>query len=476
MSNTTVMAPHGSAAFHGGLWAPNSKYYNQGKFGRLFPTLPAHFPKLDNPADRPDKKFLELGKASGIMDPGAANNLDNSEIPAGFVFFGQFVDHDITFDPTSSLERQNDPEAIQNFRTPALELDSVYGSGPGANPHLYQKNKLKLLIDTVAPDDLPRNSLNTALIGDPRNDENMIISQLHLAFLKFHNAVVDNLPATTPNRFERAQQLVRWHYQWIVLHQFLPLIVGQDLVNEIYLGPCNGIGRQFFDWRHEPFIPVEFAVAAYRFGHTQIPGTLQVNDSDFKVDGNSQIPLFDPDEIGDADPDDLSGGVRAPRRFVQWKYFFDTGDGVQQPSKRLDTVLSGPLFDLPFLPPEETVRSLAQRNLVRGLSFALPAGQTIARAMCIDPLAPSDLADVASLGFDAETPLWFYILREADVQQDGKILGPVGGRIVAEVLVGLLEGDRNSFLRAFPKWQPDLGPAPGQFGLTDLLQIAGVLS
>jgi hypothetical protein len=454
---------HGAATFHRGLNAPQSRYYAQGKFGRLFPSLPAHYPCQE--------ALLELGKVGGTMDPGTDKNGTNEAIPAGFVFLGQFIDHDVTFDTTSHLERQNDPEAISNFRTPLLELDSLYGAGPGADPYLYQgvNGEIHFLIDQVAPNDLPRNSINGALIGDPRNDENLLISQLHLAFLKFHNAIV-----AVEKDFQKAQQLVRWHYQWIILHEYLPLIVGEELVHDIYIGNCYSTGRRFYNWRNEPFIPVEFAVAAYRFGHSQIPARLQVNDL-FQTNGRFDIPLFDPLEIGDSDPDDLSGfGARSPRRFVDWHYLFDTGHNRHQPSNRIDTVLSGPLFSLPFLARLGEISSLPQRNLLRSRAFGLPSGQAIARAMCEEPLAPDELDDVKELGFAEETPLWFYILREADRREQGKRLGPVGGRIVAEVLIGLLEGDRFSFARAHPRWQPTLGSG-GKFTMVDLLKTAGVL-
>lgn len=450
---------HGAESFHRGMNSPRSKYYNRGRFGRLFPTLPSLFSPTDN--------LLALGAPNGVMDPGLHKQQDNPNIAAGFVFLGQFIDHDITFDPTSSLERQNDPEATRNFRTPALELDSVYGAGPEATPHLYARDGMTLLIDAVAPWDLPRNSINGALIGDPRNDENLIISQLHLAFLKFHNSVVKQV-----QDFAEAQRLVRWHYQWIVLHEFLPQLVGQSLVDQIYKNNCYESGRRFYRWRNEPYIPVEFAAAAYRFGHAQVPAKLQVNDI-FKVNGRSHIPLFDRNELGDDDPDDLSGfGKRAARRFVDWNYLFDTGDGAFQPSKRIDTTLSGPLFSLPFFAPDD-ISALAQRNLLRGRSFNLPSGQDVARAMCFEPLAADALADVAELGFDHHTPLWFYILREADIVHAGKQLGPVGGRLVAEVLIGLMEGDRLSFIRSNPSWKPTLGAKEGEFGIVDLLDFAG---
>jgi hypothetical protein len=175
------------------------------------------------------------------------------------------------------------------------------------------------------------------------------------------------------------------------------------------------------------------------------------------------------------DPDDLSGGKRAPRRFVDWPTFFDLGDGKSKPNKKIDTKLSTPLFTLPFIAPNlpGNPSSLAQRNLLRHLTFSLPAGQRVARAMEIDPLEASDLADVQPLGLDRRTPLWFYILREAEVIESGERLGPVGGRIVAEVFVGLLQGDRTSFLRQEPGWEPTLGGG-GDFTMSDLLVFAGV--
>lgn len=455
---------------------PRSKYYDKGKFGRLFPTLPPFMADTDKAREA----LMALGKPEGIMDPGAADNPENTDIAAGFTFLGQFIDHDLTFDPTSSLERQNDPESIDNFRTPVFELDNIYGSGIAASPYLYDSspaNRGKFLIEKLDPgnpdskDDLPRNSQNTALIGDPRNDENTIVSQLHVAFLKFHNAVVDKLkadPSIAPGEvFAEAQRLVRWHYQWIVLHEFLPHTVGKEVVKDILKN-----GRKFYDWRNEPFIPVEFAVAAYRFGHSQVRPGYGVND-------NFGAVIFDASQDrSNPDPNDLSGGKRAPRRFVKWSNFFKIDGSTPQSSKRIDTTLSGPLFKLPFTGPNLPTNpsSLAQRNLLRHLTFSLPSGQTVARAMRLDPLTKDELADVAELGAGLErrTPLWFYILREADKRADGKTLGPVGGRIVAEVFIGLLEGDRMSYLMQEPDWTPTLGSKEGEFGIVDLLKVAGV--
>ena len=479
---------------------PRSTFHNHGKFGRMFPTLPPF--ANDTPAIRETLK--EIGERAGIMDaedqlddpidsilnPGPQNP-DNPELTAGFTFLGQFLDHDLTFDPTSSLERQQDPEAIANFRTPLLELDSVYGSGPNASPHLYDQEvqETKFYVEAI-PDsatktrdgstkfDVPRNGQRTALVADPRNDENLIISQLQLAFLKFHNAVIDHVKAESPDlatrheRFAEAQRLVRWHYQWIINHEFLPKTCGQKIVDDVLQN-----GRRFYRWNNAPFIPVEFSVGAYRFGHSQVRPSYRANFG--ASDGDEFFAFIFKDDAASAasdDPDDLRGGKRAKRRFIDWQTFFDFGDARVRPNKRIDTKLSSVLFDLPGIPGEEP-QSLAQRNLLRSLVLGLPSGQRVARAMRIRPLPRADLADLRPHRLDRSTPLWFYVLREAESLADGKRLGPVGGRIVAELMIGVQEGDRQSYLRQDPDWTPCLpGAAPGAFTMTDLLKFAGVVT
>lgn len=462
------MRRHGTAFQRGIEHVPCSPFARPGVFGRLFPTLPSY--------DFAEDLLVKLGQKGGIMDAGTADPVDNPKIPAGMVFLGQFIDHDITFDPTSSLERQNDPEAIHNFRTPLLELDSVYGSGPEATPYLYQKfngrrpnpaeqnDPAKLLIgsnDERELNDLPRNGQGVALIGDPRNDENLIISQLHLAFLKFHNNVVDYVReqgVPEANVFEEAQRLVRWHYQWIIVHEFLPLIIGQKAVNDILEH-----GRQYYFFKDEPFIPVEFAVAAYRFGHSQIRAQFTINEK------LRDIKLF---------PDLSSGFEPVPAaKTIDWSFFFAVNPHQQpQASKKIDSKLASVLFDLPFVRDERPERrSLAARNLLRSESFALPWGQRIAKALRATPLSDAELG-LTAIGFPAgRAPLWYYILKEAEVQCNGEHLGEVGGRIVGEVLIGLLQGDFKSYLSHDPCWEPVLPAAsPGSFTMADLLRFAGV--
>lgn len=478
---------------------PKSQFHSRGRFGRLFPGLPPAFAADDK---KVREALLELGARGGLMDandprppgqpplptpPPPNVNEDNATISAGFTFFGQFIDHDLTFDPTSSLERQNDPEAIENFRTPSLELDNVYGSGPRASRHLYDVNDpAKFLVEKLGgPDsqaDMPRNSQQTALIGDPRNDENTIVSQIHVAMLKFHNAVVDHLRnnknVPEPQLFDQAQRMVRWHYQWIVLNEFLPKTVGGDVVQKVLKEHAND---RLFQWRNEPFIPVEFSVAAYRFGHSQVRPGYRLNTGFAAGIFNTAL---DP---AAADPNDLRGGKRAERRFVEWDLFFAIpGTNRRQLSKEIDTKLSSPLHDLLIGAPGQlgtgavtatNPQSLAQRNLLRSLTLGLPSGQAMARHLGIKQvLTPDQLNDLRQfkVGFETSTPAWFYMLKEAEVLKNGTQLGPLGGRIVAEVIIGVLQGDRFSFLNANPNWRPELGNDKGEFFIGDLLKFAGV--
>jgi hypothetical protein len=480
---------------------PRSSYYDAGRFGRLFGEL-APFAS-DTPEVR--AALLEIGKAKGIMDAKddlsagpvqliadpdlSKKNRNSTTGKAGDTFLGQFIDHDITFDPTSSLERQVDPENISNFRTPSLGLDNVYGSGPNASPYLYDQHAggITMLVEecgTPGKWDVPRNSQNVALIGDPRNDENLIVSQLQTAMLRFHNAVVayvtDELKLKNPGEvFAEAQRIVRWHYQWIVVHYFLKKTCGDDVVTDVLTH-----GRKHYRWRNEPFIPVEFSVGAYRFGHSQVRPSYRAN---FTGNPGGQPffgMVFSPTPSSPTDPDDMSGGCRAPRRFVDWPTFFDFGDGNVKPNKKIDTTISSALFALPgsvVARPDahSNPRSLAQRNLLRHLTFSLPSGQAVAQAMALPVLPRTNLADLREFGMDDRTPLWFYVLREAEVDQAGDRLGPVGARIVAEVILGLIEGDKTSYLAQDPQWQPFLptiDPAKqhDDFGMIDLLRFAGV--
>lgn len=495
---------------------PASNTATQDDFNKLFPRL-SSFAECKEPYIR---RVVELGKRKGIMDahdprititnPLAANdektpnsdpdlakrNVDNKnpDMTVGFTFLGQFIDHDLTFDP---MPIDCKVTASPNLRSRFFDLDSVYGRGPREERLLYDRASeldpgalIKFFVDFDAPRDLPRTSQERAIIADPRNDENVIISQLHLAFLRFHNEVTDYVAAKYPSKkpadlFKLAQKEVRRHYQWIVVNQFLKTTLDPEVFKKVRdEGPSVYVG----DKRQK--IPREFQVAAYRFGHSQIrPG--------YKINIGFGAPIFDARiDPREADPNDLRGGRRATRRFVEWDTFFDFGtleaapaDAKDNPAvtrpkvkknKRIDPFISSPMFDLPAGPglvdPTDPDVSLAGRNLERHLQHGIPSGQAIASELGYTPLTPDDLEELKDLEFDTSTPLWYYVLKEAFLQQEGQRLGQVGSRIVAEVFFGLLQDTPESYLSE-AGWKPTLprrDGTTGDFTMTDLLTFAGV--
>jgi hypothetical protein len=466
-----------------------------GRFGVMF-----QGPPFAPPTDEVRAALLELGAPGGLLDakdelaagPVAlivdpALSVHNPNSPAhtaGTTFMGQFMDHDLTFDTTSRLGQPTSPVTATNARTPALDLDSVYGDGPRGAPHLYDPgDPVKFRVESGGLfEDLPRYpGHQAAIIADPRNDENLMIAGLHAAFLLFHNAAVDLVRVQTSSvaddrAFAEARRLTSWHYQWMILHEFLPLFVGQAMVDAILTR-----GRRFYRPRKKDdvFIPVEFQIA-YRFGHSMVRPSYRAN-----LAGDGGQPffglLFDPAQEGRADPADLRGGARAPRRFMGWQTFFDFGDGQVKPNKLIDTKLSTPLFNLPLaaIPAGSPPTSLPQRTLLRHLTWQLPSGQALAEAIGAPVLSSADLAELRPIraSFATATPLWYYILKEAELMEGGLHLGPVGGRIVGEVFIGLLQTDPNAYVNVQPDFTPTLPTAtgdPADFRMVDFLTFAGV--
>ncbi len=486
------------------------------EFGRMFPSLSPFAEATDTVRGA----LLEVGKPGGMMDAGdvlaagpkalivdpavngnptstnpCGTNPDNPTMTAGSTFVGQFTDHDITFDQTSQLGVPQNPLISPNTRTPALDLDSVFGGGPGKRPDLYVSNadgsvgpKLKIGTGGVH-EDVPRVATGddsyTALLGDPRNDENMLIAGLHCAHILFYNRVLDDLAtfslrtfpsardADLNNRYVAfliAREITLWHYHWLLVNEHLPQIVGQAMVDDV----LRRGGRFYRPPEGDAFMPIEFGAAAYRFGHSMVRPSYRANFTSGTGDSANPTadPFFalvfdsnEPDFSGPVSHDraDLLGGFPAPRRYVGWQTFFDLGDGQVKNNKKIDTTISSVLFTLPLpaiAPHTQTAPVvLPQRNLLRQLTWGLPSGQRVAAAMGVPALGPGELAEIADVyaPFGRSTPLWYYILAEAKAMTDGLNLGPVGGRIVAETLIGLLRADRTSYLNLNPRFQPFLG-------------------
>jgi hypothetical protein len=459
--------------------------------------------------------------------PGDPQAAQDSPIDAAFTYLGQFIDHDLTArtdrdgvvsgmgrgNPIVPVAPDDVARTLRNGRRPQLDLDSVFGDGPGlagsvkaarTQSHALYDDDFRLITSpvrfdlkrsraTVVDEDGSHDSF-PALVADGRNDENLNVSQLHTAFLHFYNKVYDAQTGLAGARQKhiRARQLVRWAYQYVVVHEYLPTVADPHVVADTlangprFYGAPAGLGGAF--------MPLEFSVAGFRFAHSMIRPfyVLSASSGPIKLSRN-------PDLAEDQDPNAifLLGVSGAPANFeadhqlkaklvIEWGRY--VGSSAQK-ARKIDTKIAHDLFTLPFRPDDPVLSHLARSNLFRGYSLSIPTGQAIADACGVEALTArelldgedTDIADALKAGyFHRRTPLWYYVLREAAVQQGGARLGELGSRLVAETVVGLVKGDPNSYLnnRHDPAVRHngiDVRPGAGGLiqSLRDLLVFAG---
>jgi len=474
--------------------------HRQFRFGRMFQNPPLAPFRPPTP-----QGLIDLGLAmENSPDTGSHPNL-----PAGFTYLSQFIAHDISFDQTQGVpEGALTPEQIVQGRSPSLDLDSIYGMGPELDRQLFQADLIRLRVGattptlfgqakTALPNDLPRDPGNAsnprqAIIGDARNDDNLAVAQTHLAFIRFHNAVADLLAKQGlfgKALYEATRVKVIQHYQWAVLHDFLPRILEAGVLAEVLKD-----GPRYFrlSAEDEPFVPVEFSFAAFRVGHSLIADVYEWNRVFQSPPQGFKAPakLFDLFTFTGFSGN-LQGSPTLPSNWViDWTRFYDfSGLGLPNHPKfnrarKIDTTLTGALKRIPgFLAsvPKE-YRSLAVLDLMRGRAVGLPTGQDVAARLGVTALTPDQVAQgphekvLTDHGFQHETPLWYYLLKEAETLHAGERLGPVGSRIMAETLVGLIRASRVSILRQ-AGWEPELGQRKSnQFGMADLLVLANVVN
>lgn len=416
----------------------------------------------------------------------------DSIIPAVFTYLGQFMDHDITLEATTDrlrglenvvapLSQDEIRQSVENERSPFFDLDSVYETAPRDET---DANILK--IGAVSPvgnrppgketaNDLPRVNA-VAQIGDARNDENTIVAQLHTSFLRFHRAIVQEQGVS----FDEARQIAVQHYQSVILHDFLPSICDEEIVNEILAK-----GNRFFKPEETGvFMPIEFSVAAYRFGHTLVRERYNFN-LNFGIESNPATleQLF----IFSQHSGDIFGLPTLPENWIiQWERFLNE----PQMARAVNTRLVPTLFNLKGPGGGQLTgvfQKLAQRNLLRGFLFGLPTGQALARHILGEQqvLTPDEILANSAEGdernaleagnFHHQTPLWYYILAESSIRQNGEKLGALGSIINAETIIGLLRVSPHSILQE-ENWLPTLPTADGTFRLADLLRFADSLS
>jgi len=442
----------------------------KGYYSRLFkkPAAPI------SPSDEP--KLMELGSSmryeverEGTLTP-----------RVGYTYFGQFIGHDLTHDPTPLAGPYPEPERTPNYRTPSFDLDHVYGGGPDKSPHLYEgeEGAETFKVGATTPNgylrDLPVIH-DTVLIGDQqdtRNLDNLILRQLHVLFLKFHNVAIQQVESNpeiadleelgSGTRFERAQRLVRWHYQWIIRHDLLPRILHTDVWNY----QENRVPRKpQLDESYS--VPIEFSLAAFRFGHSMVRNAYRLNCRQKRVliqelmaMGQRAAPV----------PDDY---------LIEWGTFLDglPTSGPQASTNFIDTSVSAAMHGLSpatirlankMEPPNPS--NLPVRTLIRGARAQLPSGQEVAEALLAkgkiksdDRLTISQLTEdtcdrsgsvLRAIGLQENTPLFYYLLKEAELKAAGLTLGPVGSHIVSEVIQSALEVDPDSYMAVVgPKWK-----------------------
>jgi Animal haem peroxidase len=536
-------------------------------FQRLFPTLPA--------AQFSTEDLMRLASGDGkalsgmTAEPERVENADgtprrnkeghllitatpedeqddeeNFGVPSGYTYLGQFIDHDLTLNPNNAFGADVNTARDPNLRTAWFDLDSLYGRGPADQPYLFAADGRTLLTGRKLTEagvpsgctDLPRVN-GRAVIGDKRNDENVIVSQLHSAFVGFHNQVAKE---RTHLAFRDLAREVAWHYQWIILTDFLPRIVGPQMMQMLLpdfgtndLAGSGRANRSFTKGLRPGEMPLEFAGAAYRFGHSMIRPAYRINT---RLKPTAQEQKENPALAGRrlifaaSQTAGLNGFREYPQEWaIDWSLYFETTDRkltfdrIKDGPKRVqaaykfDTSLVNPLEfsqsrpdghfarngnGLPQ-PQAGKISNLALRNLLRGVQQGMPSGQAVARAMGIDPLSDAELRigkatcedmdanhAITAYGesFKDNTPLWTYVLAEAqalwvsevkamnapDSIRDAhpSLLGPVGGRLVAETIIALMIEDETSLLRAGRGWRPAYHDK-GVFTMRELLKSAG---
>jgi len=481
---------------HSPLAAPTS-------YTRMFPELRGERPR---PVADMEFGLTKLGRE--MYDDASEIGPENEpDLPtAGYTYWGQFIDHDLTFDLTPLDNASDAVEQVRNFRTPFLDLDHLYGSGPGLSPFLYQKgfhDAERLLVgETTAGRcaDLPRNREGIALVADPRQDENLIIAQLHVAFLQLHNLVVtrpQQLAASPyylqqPNTFTAAQRLVKWHYQWLVRHDYLHEILDPEIFNLLGKLEAEKLALGDIEFR----MPAEFTAAAFRFGHSMPRDLYSKGVNDFRKDVRLETLLSLTGPMGLTTAGEPANTRLPDEWVVSWDHFFLIPPRIAavNRARKIDTQIAKALHHL----DPDTVKlfnlsvgagrhlahpELPVRTLLRGFRMRLPSGEQVAERIsahftCPRTLQASEIADNSprgeilrepAYGLEQNTPLWYYVLKEAELLQSGWCLGPVGSVVIADVIISALAADPDSYLHA-SDWHPTLTDDDGR-ALTSMAKV-----
>jgi hypothetical protein len=458
-------------------------------FGRMFGGL-APFTS-PSPSDLGDLAAAMLNRHADPISTNRGTADDNAKLPAEFTYLGQFADHDLTFDPTPQPGAATDPTRITNGRTFRFDLDSVFGAGPGGDPRLYATDHLHLLLQEPNANgvlDYARNPDGSAIINEPRNDENQIVSQVGTAFYRFYNRLIDR-----GYGYAKARRLTTDYWQEIVLRELLPAFVGQAQVDSyLHLRRGRYVVRTP-SFPRNTFAPIEFSLCAYRFGHALVRAAYHINDNPAgpsRAATDNNVPLF---EMSALSTGDLTGGAALPGpttlgaspagHQIEWKYFVPALDKTPTDptinfARRTQPTVSAPLF---FLPPltipgaPNGTNVLLLRDFLRSHYYGVPSGQSIARALHLPVISAASINPTHDGSLDRGTPLLYYVLAEA--QRYHSTLGPVGRAIVAQTFLRVLADDPHSVLHNGFRPDPALiriDRHRKRFTFGDLLVDAGV--
>ena len=416
-----------------------------------------------------------------MLDPVGRGPIQGSKLPAGYTYFGQFVDHDITLDNTTILTAAADLNTLQNAETSYFDLSCVYGV---ANNLLDANGLFTIGKNLNGEDDLPRDANGIAIIGDSRNDENLIVAQLQLAFLKFHNRVMADVKVSNPfftvsQLITEARKIVTYHYQWLVIENFL-----RDLCGPFFSRLFDATGKPLIHPAFQsmyPNIPIEFTGAAYRMGHSMVSDAYYLNTVFDQFPIFSQTLPFPLVSIPD-----LRGFRQLPTgQSITWDSFFPMPfhKGFQV-TENFDTFVTQALYSLPMPAVVSDVPNiLPLRNLMRGtFTYQLPSGQDLAVQLGIPNneilrastgslviqtqnipsqlppnLTPADLTHLMSI-FGENTPLFYYCLADNHLNGNGNHLGSLTSFIVGQTILCLISNNQNSYIAN------GFSPTSGKYG------------
>ncbi|MFZ3373958.1 MAG: peroxidase family protein, partial [Chthoniobacterales bacterium] len=363
-----------------------------------------------------------------------------------------------------------------------------YGSGVAKDGYLKLGSTIQTLSGSPSDNDLDRDANGIATVYDKRNDSTLLLAQVHVFLCKFHNRLLDDVIAgkipsvSDGDPFEHTKRLVTWHYQWIIRNDLLPKLVMSDVLEDITLH----WPRLYRPQTRRASIPVEFSLAAFQFGHAAVNFLYNINRNFISCPQEATMHLTGFGHF------QWPAGTGAFFNHLPEKFVLDAGRlfgwaprAKQNFAAIIGTLITEGLYKIPEAfsvlvnnePANDTgltilarkgvsMFSLPEATLLRGSAVGLPSGQQACQLAGIQQLGPDQLTYGDDLreflyrnGMLHRTPLFYYLLREAEVagraspdRPPGTRLGPLGSRIVAEVILGILTADPDSYLYA--NWQP----------------------